>query len=418
MGEASIIDVEVAVVGAGLSGLTAATVAGRLGASVMLLDVRSAGGRARSDEHDGFILNQGPHALYRAGLGVGVLGRLGVKFEGSLPPSAVAGYREGAGDLAVLPTSAASLLRSPLVGIGDKVRLGRLLATLAKVEAASLAPLSASEWIASLRLTPKGIAILSALARVGTYASDLSLISADAAVGQLQLAIKGNVLYLDKGWQTLVDGLVTASSNAGARLEEGERVINVQAGENGTWEVSTQVRKVRASSVVIAPGSPAAARAMLPGAPDWELGPPATAACLDLGLSIPPPTKAAYGLDAPLYFSTHCPNASLAPAGSAVVHVMRYGARTSPEDRKALWTLARRCGVNDNEVVAQRFLHEMTVCHALPRPTTDSPGDPALPAPASREYSWLATGLVLWDCWPTPRWQAERYPGRGRRNEQ
>jgi phytoene dehydrogenase-like protein len=216
--------------------------------------------------------------------------------------------------------------------------------------------------------------------RVATYAGDLRLISADAAVGQLQLVLEGNVVYLDGGWQTLVDGLVAASSTAGTRLMVGERALAVAAGESGTWEVTTPARTVRAASLVIAPGGPDAARALLPRTPTWELGSPATAACLDLGLRSPPVTKVAFGLDEPLYLSTHSPSARLAPAGGALVHVMRYGARTSGKDRAQLWAFAERCGVTEGDVVVQRFLHEMTVCHALPRPGAGLAGRPGIDA--------------------------------------
>ncbi len=376
MGDGTNLDVEIVVVGAGLAGLTAATVAARRGSSVAVLDLRSVGGRARSDQRDGFVLNQGPHALYRAGRGAEVLARLGVRYHGATPFPVAAGYRATTGDLGRLPTSASSLLRSPLVGLADKVRLGRLLAGLSKLDAAAVASVSAAEWIASLGLSADGVAVLSALARVATYAGDLELVSADAAVGQLRLAATGNVLYLDGGWQTLVDGLAAAASTAGVRLLEGERVLEVRAGAPGRWEVTTATRKVRAASVVVAAGGPAAARALLPDAPDWELGPPATAACLDLGLRTPPPTKVAYGLDAPLYFSTHGPRANLAPNGGAVVHVMRYGARTSAEDRADLWTFARACGVREDQVVVRRFLHAMLVCPALPGPGRGLAGRP------------------------------------------
>jgi hypothetical protein len=61
-----------------------------------------------------------------------------------------------------------------------------------------------------LGLKANGTAVLSTLTRVATYAGDLRPISTDAAVGQLQLVLEGNVLYLDGGWQTLVEGLVAA----------------------------------------------------------------------------------------------------------------------------------------------------------------------------------------------------------------
>jgi phytoene dehydrogenase-like protein len=42
--------------------------------------------------------------------------------------------------------------------------------------------------------------------------------------------------------------------------------------------------------------------------------------------------------------------------------------------------LAERCGVTEGDVVVQRFLHEMTVCHALPRPGAGLAGRPGIDA--------------------------------------
>ncbi len=319
----------------------------------MCCDVRAAGGRARSDEREGFVLNQGPHALYRRGAGADVLGRLGVGFKGSPPHPVVSGYNEATGEPALLPTSAGSLLRSPVLGLLDKVRVARLLTTLPKLQSASFVALSAAEWIASLGLSSRGAGVISALTRVVTYAGDLERVSAGAAVAQLRLALEGNVVYLDGGWLSLVDGLVAAATSGGATVLEGERATALQARTDGTCEVRTPARTLRAASVVVAAGSPAAARALLPDAPPWELGAPATAACLDLGLRRVPATMVAYGLDQPVYLSTHSPNAHLAPRGGAVVHVMRYGARTSSEDRDQLWALARRCGIGERAMATR-----------------------------------------------------------------
>jgi glycine/D-amino acid oxidase-like deaminating enzyme len=392
--------VEVVVVGAGLAGLVAAAVAARGGASVVVCDVRAAGGRARSDTREGFVLNHGPHALYRAGVGARVLSRLGVSFGGSPPHPVVSGYTEATGGLGLLPTSAGSLLCSPVLGLVDKVRFARLLTSLPKRRYAPLGALSAAEWIASLGLGSRGAGVISALTRVATYAGDLQVISADAAVAQLQLALEG-VVYLDGGWQTLVDGLEAVATSAGARVLESERVTTLHARADGTFEVHTPARTLQATSVVVATGSPAAARALLPHPPAWELGAPATAACLDLGLRRVPATMVAFGLDQPLYLSTHSPNARLAPPGGAVAHVMRYGARSSPEDKHELWALARRCGIGDTDVVVQRFLHEMTVCHALPRPGAGLGGRPAIDATGTAGVflagDWVGSAGLLAD---------------------
>jgi phytoene dehydrogenase-like protein len=378
-GRGRAVDVGVAVVGAGLAGLAAAVSAGRRGVSVAILDVRSPGGRARSETREGFVLNQGPHAIYRKGAGAAVLERLGVRWTGTPPSPHPCGYREATGELAILPTSAGSLLRTRLVGPGDKLRLGRLLPGLARVDTAALASESAASWIASLGLRGGGAELLSTLVRVATYAPDLGRISADAAVGQLQLVAAGNVAYLDGGWQTLVDQLVGAAGGAGVALLPGRRVTRLVE-DAGGWRLDTPEGPVRADTVVVAPGGPDAARSLLPGAPSWDLGDPATAACLELGLRRPPTTRAAFGLDEPLYLSTHAPAAKLAPEEGALVHVARYGARSSDRDREQLRALARRCGVLDGDVVVERFLHAMTVCPALPRPGAGLPGRPAVDA--------------------------------------
>ena len=72
---------DVAVVGGGLAGLVAAATAAQAGRSVILFEQASApGGRARTRTEDGFAFNIGPHALYRAMPGLGILKELGVEF--------------------------------------------------------------------------------------------------------------------------------------------------------------------------------------------------------------------------------------------------------------------------------------------------------------------------------------------------
>src|ERR1043166_9028377 len=71
--------------------------------------------------------------------------------------------------------------------------------------------------------------VIRMLARVATFTNDPRRQSAGAVIDQLQLALKGNVLYLDGGWQTIVDGLVRqrwrsrCDTNAGARGDVHQR---------------------------------------------------------------------------------------------------------------------------------------------------------------------------------------------------
>jgi hypothetical protein len=370
--------VDVLVVGAGLAGLTAAATAARSGRHVAVLDVRSAGGRARSETRSGFVFNQGPHALYRRGPGSAVLASFGIRPTGSPPAQRVFGSRSGT--LGLLPTSAGSLARSPLLGRRAKAQLATLLARFPRLEASTLAPLSAASWVGSLGVREEAASVLRTLLRVATYAPDLELISADAAVGQLQLAHSGGVVYLDGGWGRLVDSLAGAARAAGAVILDRERALGLTAGPGGALEVSTDAGGWLASAVVVAVGGPQATRAFLSAPDDWGVGADATAACLDLALRRPPHRRVAFALEEPLYLSTHSPAADLAPPGAALVHVMRYGARSSKQDRSQLWEFARLVGISEDDVVVERFLHRMIVSHALPAPGLGLAGRPAVTA--------------------------------------
>ena len=79
---------DVIVVGAGLAGLATAIHLARAGRSVLVLDARSEiGGRARTSTRDGFLLNEGPHALYRTGDAWAFLEQEALTPAGGQPPS-------------------------------------------------------------------------------------------------------------------------------------------------------------------------------------------------------------------------------------------------------------------------------------------------------------------------------------------
>src|SRR4051794_18802772 len=74
------------VIGGGPAGLVAANHLLDAGLSVTLLEARSGlGGRAASHVVGGFVLNEGPHALYLGGFAHKELRRLGIPLAGALP---------------------------------------------------------------------------------------------------------------------------------------------------------------------------------------------------------------------------------------------------------------------------------------------------------------------------------------------
>ena len=355
---------DVVVVGAGIAGLTAAATSAAGGATTLVLEAHRPGGRARTTEREGFSLNLGAHALYRGGAGSRVLADLGIVPQGSPPPL---GEYQGSvnGVLHQLPTGPGSLLRTSLLGGRSKAQLGVLLSRMPRMNPSDLTGISTRAWLDDIGLRPDAEAVVLALLRLQTYCPDVDQFAADAALGQLQIGASEGVLYLDGGWSQLTDALGAATE---VRTSVPARALEPAAGR---IEVVTDAGPIVARQVVVAVGTPSAAMSLLPEPPDWgELSGPVTAACLDIGARRVPSPGYVLGIDVPLYATVQGPPARQAPAGQAVVGVLRYGARSASLDRTELEAHRRLCGVTDEDVVFERFLASMTVAGTLPRAET------------------------------------------------
>ena len=351
---------DVIVVGAGLAGLAAAATAAGAGASVLVLDGQRPGGRATTDERGGYRLNRGAHAFYRGGAGRGVLDRLGVTVRGDSPILDGSRVRRGerVGALGLRP---AGIARSRMLTMGDKARIARVFTAAPRWKPSTLADRSAAAWFDELGLVGGAREFAEMLARTATYVVDMAGVSADLVAAQVQMALHDGVEYLHGGWSTMVDGLARAASLRGAEFGAGARVRLV-APDGGRVRVAVAAHDATgggddvddvgvmsdrgtllARRVVVAAGTPAACAALLPDRPPaWEdLGPPARAACLDMGFATPPDMTVLLGMDRPLYLIRHCPPAALAPPGGSVVHGLRYlraDEDPSPDARAPSWS--------------------------------------------------------------------------------
>ncbi len=376
---------DVIVVGAGIAGLTAAVTAAGGGARVAVIEGHQPGGRGATTEravdgHGVFRFNQGPHAVYRGGEGWQVLERLGFRLTGGAP-SIGRGQLLLGDRLVPLPRGPVGLARTPLLRARSRLQAGRLLATLGRLRPAELRGLSTLDWFDRLDLADDTRALVGMLARIATYSSDLDRLPAEIAVGQIQLSSEHGVLYLDGGWAQMVDGLVARAEARRVTRITHAPVVTVRPSDGG-WIVTTADRTLTTPAVVLAAGGPrTAARLLGDTPPAWcDLGPDVTAACLDLAVTREPTPPVLFGVDRPLYLSTHCPPARLAPDGGAVVAVARYRATDEPgdpvADRAELDAHAARAGLGDGEVLWARYLHRMTVLHAMPTAATGLAGRP------------------------------------------
>jgi len=378
---------DVVVIGAGLAGLSAAaTAAGESpGASVLVLDAQAAGrgGRAATDPVGRFRFDRGAHALYRATPGREVLTRLGVSVQTHLPPTRGAQGRLG-DRIGLLPLNAPTLARSNLLGVRDKVVVGRLLAGVGRWRPADLAGLTANQWLDSLGVEGVVRQLMEMLIRLTTYVCDLDAVSADLVAGQMKSALQDNVDYLDDGWVSLVDGLVTEVLYRGVRIDGGQEVHRIEP-DGGRVRVELDGRTVLARRVIVAVGTPDACASLLPSRPAaWAtLAPAVLVACLDVGLATVPEIPVLLGVDCPLYLTRHAPPGSLAPPGGSVMQAIRYlragEELSSQQGRAELVDHCRVGGFDPDEAEEARYLHRMVTCGGLPTPASGGmPGRPGV----------------------------------------
>jgi phytoene dehydrogenase-like protein len=384
---------DVVVIGAGIAGLTAAIILARAGRSVIVFEQSSkVGGRARTDNIDGFYFNQGPHALYVSGAGAKVLRELGITYRGNPPPSPQylikhdMKYQQAASFSSILTTKL-------LKGLGSKIELIRFFSSLSKVNFREIQDITVEEWLKKKIHHRDVFELLITLCRVVTYANDPEIQSAGATLSQLQIAISGaGVIYLDGGWQTLVNGLISEALKANVRINTGKRVSSVKQAVIDTststtttmplWKIHVSDGSSILTSTLVLAGSPADVQGLFRDSkPDFlshivderrRRTNPARAACLDMALStLPNPSVPfALGIDSPLFLSVHSVSAKLAPKGGALIHVMKYlGSSHEPNpknDRLELEAFLDLIQSGWRDVVVRlRFLPSMVVYNAI-----------------------------------------------------
>jgi len=398
---------DAAVIGGGLGGLAAAAYLARGGRSVVLYEKASAlGGRAMTTTAGEFRFNLGPHALYAASHGIAVLRELGVAFHGA-KPGASGGFALDAGRKHALPGGFLSLLTTGLFGLPAKLETARLLAGFGRIDPVPLTHMPVSEWLEANVRHPGVRRLVAGLVRLTTYSDDPQRLSAATAIAQVQSALRSSVLYIDGGWQTLVEGLRAAARALGVRIVTGARAAAVER-EAGTWRVRLADGKACEAPAVVVAADPDTVAELLSGSAQatarrWAAAAiPVKAACLDLALSKLPQPRATFalGIDRPLYLSVHSAVATLGPHGTAVIHVAKYlgNAASDPKaDEKELERLMDLVQPGWRDLVVQRrFLPDMLVSNALP--TAAMGGNAGRPGPAVPD----ADGVYVVGDWVGP----------------
>ncbi len=389
----------VVIVGGGLAGLAASIYLARGGRTVTVFEKRQAlGGRAITHLRQGYRLNLGPHAVYRFGAARAVYRELGIPVPGRVAkPKPVALHR---GDRSRLPSGILSALTTSLLSVRGKIEFLKAAWRIRRLQPARVASMSTGEWLDANFTDARARAAMAAIIRLATYA-DPETQSAALALAQTKVAFRG-VIYVDEGWQRLVDSLRNTAVTSGVNFVSMSRIVGVvrdhiavravelgglelDADRTDTMSIAMPEMKPENVEGALIPAEtvllcvdPATAAELAGGADftkSWTAARPVTASCLDVALRSLPQKKNTFalGIEEPHYFSVHSAFAQLAPKGGAVIHAMKYGGGAK-EDEWELESLIDRMQPGWRElVVHRRYLPSMIVSNALVTPDIQRP---------------------------------------------
>jgi|SRR5581483_3909002 len=344
------------IVGGGLAGLTAANaLAGRGDRVTVLEQSERLGGRATTREEQGYRFNLGPHALYRGGRAMRTRHDWKVAIRGHVPDVSRQSFLVYEGRKYDFFTGAGGILHTPLFRWSEKIEAVRMFTSLTR--GSTLRGELMDHWLRRHTRSERVRALGAAIIRVSTYAADHARLSARAALDQFRLARRNGVLYVDDGWQTLVDGLANRARSLGVQIRTGQLVESLKALDASAVILAVPPRAVEQ----IAGGRLPVLRSV-------------RAATLELGIRTLPEGAArfALGLDRPLYFSQH---------SAGTIYVAKYLTDTDDNanaqvELEGFADLAMPGWRQHADVV--RFLPSLTVTHAIAapdgRPDVDAAG--------------------------------------------
>ena len=370
---------DVVIVGGGLAGYVAANYLAKSNLSVLLLEKGTkVGGRARTEKMKQQYFNLGPHALYKRGKAVPILEELGVNLNGTSPR--ISGTVIENNVEYVAPFSPLGIFTTHLLTWKERLEWITTMTKVIRIDPEKLAQQTFQQWVEQAVPSKKVKSLLYLLGRLATYCNSPEQVSAKIMVSHLK-SVMGGVLYLDKGWQTIIDQLHNKAIISGVQVQSPTAVKQIDPVEPNHFKIVLSNDAEIHATYVISTTGPHELQKMLADKSTYAQSnfftqiKPVRGATLDVALTQLPNPKQLFtlGITDSFYYSVHSPFARLSDdKNSAVLHVFKYHHPDDLIDSNRIKTeleqfLEKMQPGWEKYVITSRFLPQITVNQRLPQ---------------------------------------------------
>lgn len=365
---------DVIIIGGGLAGLTAACYLAREGKNVVVLEKRkSLGGRASTKVMEGSFYNLGPHALYKKGKALRILKDLGIKLNGGTPSLQGKVFYDG--QRYELPSNLLGILRTKLLNMKEKKEYTQIMLNIGKIDPSKYYHLTLEQWVETNISSEKNKKLFYMFCRLASYVNAPELVNAGAVLSQLKMSL-GGALYINRGWQSIIEQLREKAKYYGVNLLCKCKVKEIEMTSSScrvSFIKENEQDELKANKIIAAI-PPSEILSTLKGIEQTRFGQllkesaPVKAACLDITLTSETHVDFALDMNQSYYYSNHSKAAKLTyHPNHQVVHVMKYLKPNETASHEQLLSFLDCVIPNwQDQVVSQRFLPNLIVSYRCP----------------------------------------------------
>lgn len=369
---------DVVIVGGGLAGYVAANYLAKTGMSILIIEKdKKVGGRARTDKINQEFFNLGPHALYKKGNAVPILQELGIELYGKSPK--LQGLLMNDKVEYTAPFNPLGVFTTGFLSWKERMEWLKVLVKLKSTDIEKLSEQTFQQWVQQITNSKNVQSLLLILGRLATYCHAPEKVSASVIVTHLKMVMQG-VLYIDRGWQTIIDQLHNKAVISGVQIQTGVIVNEIKMAENNII-LSLSTKEELICKYVLSTTGPRELMKMLGNNTTQtqmdffaQLS-PVKGAALDIALTqLPKPNRLfAMEITEPFYYSVHSNSAVLSDNQNTIVlHVFKY---LHPDDnidgkelKKELEQFLEKIQPGWQEhKISSRFMPTITVNQRLPQ---------------------------------------------------